>query len=93
MLGEVVGFVETAFFPMNKELPLAYAVANPVEAHVDGFRALLFDSVVGDAGGGTVVGLDWCRWLGVAEFLERGTDGAGFLAVVEEAGKFSFGGT
>jgi hypothetical protein len=37
------------------ELALADAVANPVEAHVNGFGSFLFDSVIGDAKGCTVI--------------------------------------
>ena len=92
VLGEVVGLVQTAFLPVDVELTLADAVADPVKPHVDGFGALLFDRVIGDAGGGAVVGLDGRRWLWVTEFFEGGADGARFFAVVEQSGEFGFGG-
>ena len=57
MLGKVVRFVEAAALPIDMELALADTIANPVEAHIDSFGTLLFDSVVGDAGGSAVVSL------------------------------------
>jgi hypothetical protein len=70
MFAEVVGFVATTFCPVNVKLALADAVADPVEAHVNGLGAFLFDGVVGDAGGGAVIGLYGGGRLGVAEFFK-----------------------
>ena len=42
----VVGQIGYAWLPVDKELAAAGAVADPVEAHVDGFGALLFDGVI-----------------------------------------------
>ena len=42
----IVGKVGYAWLPVDKELAAAGAVADPVEAHVDGFGALLFDGVI-----------------------------------------------
>ena len=63
MFGKVVRFIEAASFSIDMELALAYAIANPVKSHVDSFEALLFDSVIGNAGGSTVVGLKGHRKL------------------------------
>ena len=50
---------ENAFLPsVDEELALAYTVSDPIEVHVNGFRSLLFDSVVGDTSCSAVVGLD-----------------------------------
>ena len=35
-----------AWLPVDEELALAGAVADPAEAHVDGFGSLLFDGVI-----------------------------------------------
>jgi hypothetical protein len=43
---------------VDDELALAYAVADPVEAHVNGFGALLVDGVIGDH--------SLSVWMGVA---------------------------
>ena len=85
VFGEVVSLVEAAFFPVDVELTLADAVADPIKPHVDGLGALLFDGVIGDAGGGAVVSLDRRRWLGMAKFFEACAQWAGFLGVVEDA--------
>jgi hypothetical protein len=63
---EIVRAVVTAFFPTNYKLALADTVADPAKAHVNGFGSFLFDSVIGDTGGGAVVRLDWGGGLGVA---------------------------
>ena len=92
MLGEVVGFVETSFLPVDVELSLTDTVADPVVAHVDGFGAFLLDGVIGNAGSGGIVSGNRGWRLGVAEFFEGDSDWAGLFAVVEEGRKFSFGG-
>ena len=51
MLGKIIGEVIGAFFPVNSELILADAIADPIESHVDGFGAALLDGVVNDAFG------------------------------------------
>jgi hypothetical protein len=63
---ELIHAIETAFFPTNYKLALADMITNPVKAHVRGFGLFLFDSVIGNAGGGTVVSLDGGGGLGVA---------------------------
>ena len=93
MFGEIIRLVEDSFFPIDVELLLADSVTDPVKTHVDSFGAFLFDSVVGDAGGSAVVGLERGRWLGMAEFFEVDANGAGFFAVVEEGSEFGFGRT
>ncbi len=71
-LGKVVRQVVGAFAPMNKEVALLYAVAFPVEAHVNRLRSPLLQCVVDDArGAGILVGLDRCWRLWVAKFFER----------------------
>ena len=72
---------------------MADAVANPVEAHVDGFGAFLFDGVIRNAEGGAVVRDHGSGRLGMTEFLQADSDRAGFFAiVVEKSSEFGFGG-
>ena len=42
----IVGQIGYAWLPVDEELATAGAVADPVETHVDGFGALMFDGVV-----------------------------------------------
>ena len=63
---EIICAIVAAFFPTNHKLALADTVADPVKAHVIGFGSFLFDSVIGDTGGGAVVRLDWGGGLGVS---------------------------
>jgi hypothetical protein len=70
MFGKVVSSVGDAVAPVDNELALRDAVADPIETHVHGFGPSLFDRVVGNAGGSAVVGDDGGRWLGMSEFFE-----------------------
>jgi hypothetical protein len=92
VFGVVVGKVFVAFAPVDKEVALADAVSNPIEPHVHGLGAALFDGVVADACCTCVVGLDGSCWLGVSHVLEDGSEHCGFLAIVKEGGEFNFGG-
>jgi hypothetical protein len=94
MFGKIISCVQNSLFPIDVELALADAVTNPVEAHIDGFGSFLFDHVIGNAKGGTVlVSYDWSGRLGIAKFLKARMNWACFLAVVEESSKFGFSGT
>jgi len=70
MFGEVIGKIVFALGPVDEELALADAIADPVKAHVDGFGPALFDGVVGNAGGTGIVGIDPGGCLRVPEFFE-----------------------
>ena len=52
MLCVIVGNIVYAWFPVYKELAAAGTVVDPGETHVNGFRALLFDGVIGKSDGG-----------------------------------------
>jgi hypothetical protein len=92
MFSKTICLVQDAYFPMDAELLLAHAVVDPAKTHVDRFGPFLFESVVGDAGGSAVVGLQGLWRLGMSEFFEDDPDGAGLFAVVEEGWELSFGG-
>jgi hypothetical protein len=75
MLGEVIGFVESAFLRADDKLALVCLVANPVKAHVDGFGSFLLDSVVSNARGSSVVSGNWswcCGWLSSSCVIRSG---------------------
>jgi hypothetical protein len=68
---EIISVVETAFFPINNKLALANTITNSIKLHVDGFGLFLFDGVIGNAKGSTVVcSLDWGGGLVVALFFK-----------------------
>ena len=46
-------------FPVDMEVSLFRPVSQPIEAHVHCLRSLLFDGVVDDSLGGTIICLDW----------------------------------
>ena len=65
---------------MDVELLLVDAVAEPVEAHVDGFGSILSDSRVHDAVGSAVVCLDWSWRLRMVHFCQCCFHGKASLA-------------
>ena len=92
VFGVVVGDVDVAGCPKNIELSLFDAVADPIETHVHGSTATLFDDVIGYAVGACIVRLDRCWWLRVSHGNENVAQHDGVFGVVEECAKFGFGG-
>jgi len=90
MLGVVVSTVSSTRLPVDTKLALADTIADPVEAHVNGFGSTLFDGVVDDAFGGGVVGHDGCGRLWPAHFLQSGSEHAAILGIVEQGTDFGF---
>jgi hypothetical protein len=78
-------------WPVDEELTLLDSILYPIEAHVHGFGALLFDGAVGKYGGSRVVGLHGCGRLGMSEFDESVAKGNGVMSVEEECANFGFG--
>ena len=66
MFSKTVGLVGGTSVPVSIKLTLANAIADPIETHVNSFGAFLFDRVVGDTGGGSVVSDEDCGWLRMA---------------------------
>ena len=57
--------VVVARFPIYFELALSTSVADPIETHIDGLGAFLFDGVCGKFYGGGVVHLHFGGRLGI----------------------------
>jgi len=57
VLCEVIGPIADTRLPKNVELALSHLVEYPIKAHVNGFGALLFNGVIGNAAGCAVVSL------------------------------------
>ena len=62
----VVAKVDGTRGPVDVELSMVDSVAEPVEAHVNGFGSVLFDGGVHDTIRGAVVSAQWCGWLWMA---------------------------
>jgi len=92
MFCEVIPFFVFAGFPINSELPLSDAIADPAKAHVDGFGLFLFCGVIDDPFCTSVVGLDGCCRMGVSEKKKTLSKGASVLCIVKKSSHFSFGG-
>ena len=92
VLGVVISKVVGATFPVEAELLLGFATAEPVEAEPYHFGSTLDNSVVEETSGCGVVGLDWSLRLGPTHFFEGCTKGDEFPGGNVECRKFSFGG-
>ena len=83
VLGEIVGLIALTWFPVDAELILFRPAPYPVEAHVHGFGAALFNSVIDNAASCGVVSFHWCCGLRMTHVNESLAYWTGFLAVVE----------
>ncbi len=72
VLREVIGQVFVGIDVSDSELSLTCAISNPVESHVHGFGAPLFDGVGGNFDCCSIVSHDDDRILGVPEVGEDG---------------------
>ncbi len=52
----------------------------------------MFDGIVENANGGSVVNVNWHRWLWVSKFGKSKMEDFGFLCIEKEGTQFSFGG-
>ena len=86
---DIVGVIFGAGRPENDKLALVDPVGEPMEAHVNGLPSFDFGVLVDEADGGGVVDHYGRGWLGVAELLARGTDGAAVAGGFERGGYFS----
>ncbi len=80
MFGEVIGQINSATAPVDKELALGDMVLDPVKVHANGFGARLFDSVIDNAGGIGVASLDGSGQLWMPQFVESGAEPGSSLA-------------
>ena len=66
----IITSVAVAGFPIYFELALSTSVTDPIETHIDGLGAFLFDGVRGESYGGGVVHLHFGGRLGMIQFLQ-----------------------
>ena len=92
VLGEVIGIVFEASAPVDEEITLGDAVFDPVEAHVDGFGAALFDGIIGNTGGAGIICLDGRGGLRVTHIFQGGAKGGAVFTVVEEGAELGLSG-
>jgi hypothetical protein len=90
VLGEVVSKVIGPLPPVDGELALCNTIADPIEAHVNGFGASLFYGSIGNARRTGVVSLDGSGRLWMSHVCKGCSEPSGFLAVMEESAKFRF---
>ena len=85
MLSVIIAAVLLSGLPKDLKVALAYTVSDPIKPHVHGFGPLLFDRVISDTHGGTVVGDHGGGRLRMSEFFKRDAFGDSLFSVEEEA--------
>ncbi len=74
------------------EVFLHFAVKKPEVLHLHCAGALVFDGIVDNANGGSVVYVDRHQWLWVFKFGKSEMEDLGFLCIEKEGTQFGFGG-
>ena len=74
VLGPIVGEILFTRSPIDAELVLAFTVLGPVEAHVHCFGVFWLDFAIYDCISHSIVHLEGCSRLLMAEFLENDLD-------------------
>jgi len=92
VLRVVVGKIANAGLPLDDELAIVDAILEPIETHVNGFGAFLFNSSIEDATGNTVVSCDDSGRLGPSHFMESLSEGDSGLGIDECRAGLGFGG-
>ena len=85
MFGVIVTHIFMSGMPCDIKLFSSNLIGDPKVTHFHGSRALAFDGVVGNAGRGGVVAVDWSRGLWVAKFVENEADDASFFSLTNNA--------
>ena len=93
VFGEIVGLVGRSRFPEDMELLLADTIFQPIESHVDCLRVFHLDGVIGNSGGGAIVGLDGSCWLRMSHLSKGVANGASLFGVEEQGTEFGLSGT
>jgi hypothetical protein len=75
---------------VNYELALLDSVADPIKAHVYGFRETLFDRFIGDASCACIVGLDGCGSLWMYHLFESDAERDTFTSILEDGAELCF---
>ncbi len=95
-VGRVVfqGIIVQVFLPglvVKFEVLLYFTIKKPEVPHLHCLGALLFDGIVDNANGGSVVDVDRRRWLWVSKFGKSETEDLGFLSIEKVGTQFGFG--
>jgi hypothetical protein len=74
---------------MKFEILLSFSVQEPELTHFHGAGALLFDSVVDNANGSSIVNVYWCWRLWMPKLVQGKPKDFGFLGIEEEGSQFA----
>ena len=86
----IITSVVVAGFPIYFELALSAYVTDPIETHIDGLGAFLFDGVRGESYGGGVVHLHFGGRMGMIHLLQCGSDRDSLLTIDVGCSYFGF---
>ena len=86
----IITSVVVAGFPIYFELALSASVTDPIETHIGGLGAFLFDGVHGKSYGGGVVHLHFGGRIGMIHFLQCGSYRDSLLTIDVGCSYFGF---
>jgi hypothetical protein len=92
VLGPIVGEILFTMPPIDAELALAFTVTEPVEVHVHCFGSFRLDFAVYDCISHSIVRLEGCIRLLMAEFWQNDSNVDNLVRYDEEGCELSFGG-
>jgi len=88
----VVGKIANVRLPLDDELAILDAILEPIETHVNGFGAFLFNRSIEDATGNTIVSCDDSGRLGPFHFMESLPEWDSGLGIDESRAGLGFSG-
>ena len=93
MFSEIIGMIQTTFFPVNKKLALANLIAYPVMMHIHSFGAFLSDCIIGNAAGSAIIGDNTGNGLGMTKLSKNVVNSICLFAIVEQSSQFGLSST
>ena len=88
----IVGIIEFSWSPVETKLFLAFTIAEPMEAHIHGFRSFWLYFSIDNAICHRIVRLQWSGRLFVSHLFKNDANVDGLACHDVEACEFSFGG-
>ncbi len=77
---------------MKFEILMSFPIQQPEVTHLHGARVLMFDSVIDNANGSSVVNVYWCWQLWMPKLVQGKQKDFGFLGIEKEGSQFGFSG-
>ncbi len=92
MFRRVITHVFLSGLIMKFEILLSFPVQQPEVMHFHGPGALMFDSVIDNVNGSSIVNVYWCWRLWMPKLVQGKPKDSGFLGIEEGGSQFGFSG-